>query len=175
MMTHSASDISRRTLLLSGAASVVLAACSRGGAVAAVGTDGEDNFAESEFRSFTDEQWEARLDPLSFAVLREARTERPWTSVLNDEKRAGKFHCAGCDLPLFESNAKFESGTGWPSFFDAIKENIGTSVDYKIGYARTEYHCGRCLGHQGHLFEDGPAPTGLRYCNNGVALSFVAA
>jgi peptide-methionine (R)-S-oxide reductase len=90
----------------------------------------------------------------------------------NDEKRPGVFHCAGCDLALFSSDTKFDSGTGWPSFWDFIPGTLGTSIDRKLFIARTEYHCARCLGHQGHVFEDGPAPTGLRYCNNGVALTF---
>lgn len=164
---------SRRNLLLGGAAGLVLAACGRGSRDPVNAVD--DLFAASEFRNWTDAQWKEALSPDSYYVLRKAGTERPWTSELNAEKRAGKFHCAGCDLPLFDAVTKFESGTGWPSFYDVIKGNVGTSTDYKIGYARTEYHCAQCLGHQGHLFTDGPAPTRLRYCNNGVALKFVAA
>ena len=106
-------------------------------------------------------------------VLCDEGTERPFTSPLLDEYREGVFACAACGQALFESFAKYDSGTGWPSFFDAIPDAIETKVDYKIGVARTEYHCAQCKGHQGHVFEDGPAPTGLRYCNNGLALTFV--
>jgi peptide-methionine (R)-S-oxide reductase len=106
-------------------------------------------------------------------VLRREGTERPWTSPLNDEKRDGVFVCKGCELPLFTSDTKYDSRTGWPSFFDVIEGNISTKVDKKLFLPRTEYHCARCGGHQGHVFTDGPRPTGLRYCNNGVAISFV--
>jgi peptide-methionine (R)-S-oxide reductase len=106
-------------------------------------------------------------------VLREEATERAGTSPLNSEKRNGHFACAGCDLPLFLSSAKYESGTGWPSFYAAIAGRVETRTDLKLILPRTEYHCARCGGHQGHVFDDGPKPTGLRYCNNGVALKFV--
>jgi len=119
------------------------------------------------------DEWRKRLAPEQFAVLREEATERPGSSPLNNEKRKGYFACAGCDLPLFTTDMKFESGTGWPSFFTAIAGRLETKTDYKILYPRTEYHCARCEGHQGHLFDDGPKPTGKRYCNNGVALKFV--
>jgi peptide-methionine (R)-S-oxide reductase len=111
----------------------------------------------------------------SFNVLRREATERPFSSPLDREKRAGVYHCRGCDLPLFQSAWKFDSGTGWPSFYRAIEGSMGTKTDYLIGFPRTEYHCARCLGHQGHIFDDGPRPTGKRYCNNGVALTFKAA
>ena len=121
------------------------------------------------------EEWKKRLTPEQFAVLREEATERPGSSALNGEKRNGHYACAGCDLPLFLSGTKYESGTGWPSFFDAIPGRLGTKTDYKLVWPRKEYHCARCGGHQGHVFDDGPKPTGLRYCNNGVALKFVPA
>jgi peptide-methionine (R)-S-oxide reductase len=106
-------------------------------------------------------------------VLRKEGTERPYTSELNDEKREGEFVCAGCNLALFESAKKFDSGTGWPSFWQPIESHVETKRDFKLILPRTEYHCARCCGHQGHIFKDGPKPTGLRYCNNGVALKFV--
>ena len=112
---------------------------------------------------------------MEFHVLRKEGTERPWTSPFNDNKAAGTYVCAGCALPLFKSEAKFDSGTGWPSFFDVIPGAVETKTDFKLIAPRTEYHCSRCGGHQGHVFKDGPAPTGLRYCNNGVALDFIEA
>lgn len=123
--------------------------------------------------TLTDEEWRARLKPDQYDVLRHEGTERPFTSPLNDEKREGVFACAGCDLELFPSKFKFDSGTGWPSFYDALPGRVETSIDHKLFVPRTEYHCARCGGHHGHVFEDGPAPTGLRYCNNGVALRFI--
>ena len=119
------------------------------------------------------EEWKKLLGDQEYEVLFEEGTERAGTSPLNQEKREGTFVCAACFLPLFESSTKYESGTGWPSFFDKISGHLGTKQDNKLMYARTEYHCIRCGGHQGHVFEDGPPPTGLRYCNNGVALRFV--
>jgi peptide-methionine (R)-S-oxide reductase len=120
----------------------------------------------------SEEEWKKELSPMAFAVLREEGTERPFTSALNDEKRAGIYACAGCSLPLFTSEMKFDSGTGWPSFFTSIPNHLATKTDYKLVWPRTEYHCVRCGGHQGHVFDDGPPPTGQRWCNNGVALKF---
>jgi peptide-methionine (R)-S-oxide reductase len=119
------------------------------------------------------QEWKKLLPEEAYDVLFEEGTERPFTSPLNDEKRKGTFVCAACFLPLFESSTKFESGTGWPSFYTHINGRVATKKDFKIIIPRTEYHCLRCGGHQGHVFKDGPAPTGLRYCNNGVALQFV--
>lgn len=120
-------------------------------------------------------EWKQRLSPAAFQVLRQEGTERAGSSPLNAEKRKGLFHCAGCDLPLFSSDAKYESGTGWPSFHTPLPGALGTKTDFKLILPRTEYHCARCEGHQGHVFDDGPRPSGKRYCNNGVALKFVAA
>jgi peptide-methionine (R)-S-oxide reductase len=121
----------------------------------------------------TDAEWKTRLTPAQYRVLRQAGTEPAGSSPLDGEKRRGIFLCAGCDQPLFSSEAKFDSGTGWPSFHTALPGAVGTMTDYKMILPRTEYHCSRCGGHQGHVFDDGPRPTGKRYCNNGVALRFV--
>jgi peptide-methionine (R)-S-oxide reductase len=127
----------------------------------------------SEPVKLSKEAWRRRLDAVQFEVLREAGTEPPGSSPLNGEKRPGVFTCAGCDLPLFTSAMKYESGTGWPSFFTTIPDVFGTSTDYWLVLPRTEYHCIRCGGHHGHVFDDGPPPTGQRWCNNGVALKFI--
>jgi len=118
-------------------------------------------------------EWKTLLPAMSYSVLFEEHTERAGTSPLNTEKRTGTYVCAACYLPLFSSETKFDSGTGWPSFFDTLPGAVGTKKDRKLFLPRTEYHCIRCGGHQGHVFDDGPKPTGLRYCNNGVALRFV--
>ena len=121
----------------------------------------------------TKAEWKTLLPETSYRVLFEEDTERPGSSPLNKEKRAGTFVCAACYLPLFGADTKYDSGTGWPSFFDHLPGALGTKKDRTLIWTRTEYHCARCGGHQGHVFDDGPQPTGLRYCNNGVALRFV--
>ncbi len=124
--------------------------------------------------TYSDAEWRKRLSPASYRVLRQEGTETPYTSPLDKEKRRGTFVCAGCNQRLFSSVTKFDSGTGWPSFYQPLAGGIGTSTDYKIGLPRTEVHCARCGGHLGHVFNDGPKPTGKRYCMNGVAMKFVA-
>jgi peptide-methionine (R)-S-oxide reductase len=165
--------MNRRILLLAVAA-LAVPACHAEGEEPRAQTN-ETRFASSPWRGLTEAQWRERLSPQAFQVLRREGTERPFTSPLNDEHRNGTFVCAGCELPLFRSVWKFDSGTGWPSFSRIIRENHGTKRDLLLLQPRTEYHCARCLGHQGHVFPDGPRPTGLRYCNNGVALRFVPA
>ena len=134
-----------------------------------------DDHSTADKIARSDEEWRALLTDAQYHVLRQEGTEHPGSSPLNDEKRAGTYVCAGCGLPLFRSDTKYDSGTGWPSFFAPIEGALGTKTDYKLIWPRTEYHCARCGGHQGHVFKDGPKPTGLRYCNNGVALKFIPA
>jgi peptide-methionine (R)-S-oxide reductase len=152
--------VSRRLLLKCGAAGVALAGLPLAGARAASGFE----------VTHTEAEWRAMLSPEAFEVLRQHGTERPYTSPLLDEHRDGTFTCAGCALPLFASDTKYESGTGWPSFWEPLDSAVGTTVDTSFGMRRTEVHCARCGGHLGHVFNDGPQPTGLRYCMNGVAL-----
>lgn len=162
------SHLSRRLFLASSAAAVV-AGCSVSAASEAAGAQ---SWEGSDWRRISEADWKRRLSPEAYRVLRKHGTERPFTSALNGEHRAGTYHCAGCDLPLFSSETKYESGTGWPSFWQPLPGAMGKSIDRSFFMVRTEYHCARCLGHQGHVFEDGPAPTGERWCNNGVALVF---
>jgi peptide-methionine (R)-S-oxide reductase len=118
-------------------------------------------------------EWKKRLTPAQYHILREEGTERAFSSPLDQEKRRGQFVCVACDLPLFPSRFKYDSGTGWPSFYDVLPGHVETRTDFKLVLPRTEYHCARCGGHHGHVFNDGPKPTGLRYCNNGLALKFI--
>lgn len=120
----------------------------------------------------SEEEWRQQLDPLQYSVLRKHSTERAFTSPLNDEKRTGSFVCAGCGEPLFGSATKFESGTGWPSFWQPLPGGVGTTTDRSFFMTRTEVHCAKCGGHLGHVFPDGPVPTGQRYCMNGAAMKF---
>jgi len=123
----------------------------------------------------SNEEWKTVLTPEQFHILREEGTERAFSSPLNTEKRIGQYVCAGCALPLFTSDTKFDSGTGWPSFYSSLPGRVETKTDFKLIVPRTEYHCARCEGHQGHVFDDGPPPTGQRWCNNGLALKFIPA
>lgn len=147
-----------------GVSALILAACGSGRAE-----------ARSYPVSLTEAQWRKRLTKQEFAVLRQEATERPYSSPLLKENRAGTFACAGCDNRLYSSKTKYDSGTGWPSFYAALPGAVGTARDFKLGYPRTEVHCARCGGHLGHIFDDGPKPTGKRHCINGAALDFVAA
>lgn len=166
-------NVSRRDLLrLSGTLAAVMVMMPR--AVWPQETAKEEMALRKQFMRMTEKEWKQKLTEAQFHVLRKEGTERAWSSSLNDEKRKGIYHCAGCDNPLFSSETKFDSGTGWPSFYDHLPNAIGTKEDNRLFFIRrTEYHCARCGGHHGHVFEDGPEPTGLRYCNNGVALKFV--
>ena len=165
--------LSRRDLGL-GAAAIALTACTKTGSTAEASEMKKmtETASNIDWANLSEREWEERLTAVEFHVLRQEGTERPGSSPLNDEKRKGTFVCSGCELPLFTSDQKYNSGTGWPSFFDVIDGAVGTKVDKKLFSVRTEYHCSRCGGHQGHVFNDGPRPTGLRYCNNGVAQNF---
>ena len=163
-----ASLLDRRRVLLAGAGLALMAVA--GPTLAAA-----DPYAGSRWRKLSNEDWKKRLQPAVYNILRQNGTEPPGSSPLLEEHRKGQFVCAGCELPLFRSDWKFESGTGWPSFYDVIRANVGERADHELAEPRVEYHCARCLGHQGHVFRDGPKPTGLRYCNDGLGLKFVPA
>jgi peptide-methionine (R)-S-oxide reductase len=160
--------IDRRALLTAGVALGALAATSKIGEAETMTTTDQ----AIDYRNLSDAEWRKRLNSAQYDVLRKHGTERAGTSPLNKEKRKGTFACAGCDLPLFASDTKFESGTGWPSFYQPLPNAIETKSDRSFFMTRTEVHCARCLGHLGHVFDDGPKPTGLRYCMNGVAMKF---
>ena len=166
----STSHPDRRQILFAVSGLALAAAAGPGLALAA-----GDAFANSPWRKMTNAEWKKKLSPAVYNILREEGTEAPGSSPLLKEHRKGQFACAGCGLPLFQSKWKFESGTGWPSFYDVIPANVGKKSDHGLAEERTEYHCARCLGHQGHVFRDGPPPTGLRYCNDGLGLKFVPA
>lgn len=157
-------DITRRALLTAGVAGVALSV---------FGRRSQARASEGTFEvTLSDAEWKAKLTPQQYAVLRTEATERAFTSPLNDEKRKGMFHCAGCDLPVYSSEAKYDSGTGWPSFWKSEQDAVRTKEDRSLFSTRTEVHCRRCGGHFGHIFDDGPPPTGMRHCLNGLALTF---
>ncbi len=164
----------RRFLFIGGAAAATLAAGAHWRAIAAA-PSGNGKSDESFEVAHPDAQWRLLLTPNQYAVLREGATERPYTSPLNDEHRPGTFACAGCKLDVFSSRTKFDSHTGWPSFWAPLDHAVSTREDLSFGVSRTEVHCHRCGGHLGHLFDDGPKPTGLRYCMNGYAMDFTPA
>lgn len=159
--------INRRALFVAGVAFSALAVSVRFGRSQTMSTT-----ETIDYRKLSDMDWRQRLTADQYMILRHHGTERPGSSPLNKEKRKGTFTCAGCDLPLFSSDTKFESGTGWPSFYQPLASAVETRTDRSLFMTRTEVHCSRCLGHLGHVFDDGPPPTGLRYCMNGVALKF---
>jgi peptide-methionine (R)-S-oxide reductase len=159
--------INRRALFVAGVAFSALAVSVRFGRSQTMSTT-----ETIDYRKLSDMDWRQRLTADQYMILRHHGTERPGSSPLNKEKRKGTFTCAGCDLPLFSSDTKFESGTGWPSFYQPLAGAVETRTDRSLFMTRTEVHCSRCVGHLGHVFDDGPQPTGLRYCMNGVALKF---
>ncbi|CAN7256248.1 peptide-methionine (R)-S-oxide reductase MsrB [Pararhizobium sp. LjRoot255] len=160
----------RRFFLLSGAA-IMAATAFRGFTQNSVAAATAEKFEVTK----TDAEWKAILTDEQYRILRHEDTERPFTSALNTEKRKGIFHCAGCDLPVYSSEAKYDSGTGWPSFWESLPNAIGTREDTSLFMTRTECHCRRCGGHLGHIFDDGPPPTGMRHCINGMAMRFTPA
>jgi peptide-methionine (R)-S-oxide reductase len=170
--------IARRDVLLGGAALAALATAfyrSTDATEAATMTATTTATTDNAFTRLSDADWKKRLTGDQYYVLRKHGTERAGSSPLNHEKRKGTFACAGCALPLFSSDTKFESGTGWPSFWKPLDGAVGTTTDRSFFMTRTEVHCARCIGHLGHVFDDGPRPTGLRYCMNGIAMTFAPA
>ena len=164
----------RRQFLLGGVG--VLALAGGGAALGLARSTGSAGAAEETFEvTRSDAEWKARLSPERYAVLRQEDTERAFSSPLNEVHRTGTFSCAGCELPLYSSAAKFDSGTGWPSFWESLPGAVGTKTDNSFFMTRVECHCSRCGGHLGHVFDDGPPPTGKRHCINGLALNFAAA
>ncbi|MEI8396898.1 MAG: peptide-methionine (R)-S-oxide reductase MsrB [Rhodospirillaceae bacterium] len=158
--------ITRRDLLIAGTGGLAFLLITRNARILSAAASGSFEVTH------TDQEWRAMLTPEQYAVLRQEATERPFSSPLNSEHRGGHFNCAGCGLPLFSSDTKFDSGTGWPSFWASLENAVATTEDRKLLAVRTEVHCRRCGGHLGHVFDDGPPPTGQRYCMNGVALTF---
>jgi peptide-methionine (R)-S-oxide reductase len=165
--------IDRRALLTAGVALSALMVTSKIGKAETMTTTTQESKQDIDYKKLSDADWHKRLTPEQYNILRKHGTERAGTSALNHEKRKGTFECAGCDLPLFSSDTKFESGTGWPSFYQPLPHAVGTTSDRSFFMTRTEVHCSRCDGHLGHVFDDGPKPTGLRYCMNGLSLKFV--
>ncbi len=156
-------------------ASIAALAALPGSAIRQLSANNDSTTETIEKIVLSSHEWRRRLSRERYDILRLAATERPFSSPLNKEKRVGQYVCAGCDLPLFESAMKFDSGTGWPSFFTTISNHVETKTDFALILPRTEYHCARCSGHQGHVFQDGPKPSGQRWCNNGLALRFIPA
>ena len=163
-------DLSKRNFVIGGG--VTAAAYAAATLLGASPRDARAVEAEKFEVTRSEDEWRKQLSPNEFAILRQEGTERPFSSPLNDEHRAGKFACAGCQLDLFSSKTKFDSGTGWPSFWQPMAMAVGEHRDSTLGMVRTEIHCRRCGGHLGHVFDDGPKPTGLRYCMNGYAMKF---
>ena len=165
-------SINRRDMFKAGLAVGLGIIAKTSGLLPALASDTQEGFEITK----SDEEWKSILTPIQYRVLRQEATEPPFHNSFHDSKAQGRYDCAGCDLPLFSSDAKFDSKTGWPSFWQPISDSaVGTKTDWKLVYPRTEVHCSRCGGHLGHIFKDGPKPTGLRYCINSASLKFVQA